>query len=111
ILIPFESIDQLFELRLAILATPPSRFEGLGDLLGVLDVLLDRLLLGLNVLQSPVDASGQTAELLFCKYPFFESKFLWIDSRTSSKASSIRRPGGWRGPPWSSLRIPRTAAR
>ena len=41
ILIPLESIDQLFELRLAILATPPSRFEGRGDLLDVFDVLSD----------------------------------------------------------------------
>ena len=41
ILIPLESIDQLLELLLAILATLPSRFEGRGYLLDVLDVLLD----------------------------------------------------------------------
>jgi hypothetical protein len=110
VLIPLESIDQLLERLLAILATLPSRFEGRGYLLDVLDVLSDWLLLGLDMLQSPVDAAGQAAELLFCEPPFFASKFRWIDSRTSSKASVIRRPGGWRGPPWSSLRIPRTAA-
>ena len=41
ILLPLESIDQLLELLLAILATLPSRFEGRGDLLDVRDVLSD----------------------------------------------------------------------
>ena len=40
-LIPLESIDQLLELPLAILATLPSRLEGRGYLLDVLDVLSD----------------------------------------------------------------------
>ena len=39
--LPLESIDQLLELLLSILATLPSRFEGRGDLLDVLDVLSD----------------------------------------------------------------------
>src|SRR3954464_6342473 len=110
ILIPLKSIDQLLELLLAMLATFASWFEGRGYLLDVLDVFSDRLLLGLDLVQSPVDAVGQTAQLLFCESPFFASRFRWIDSRTSSKAWAIRRPGGWRGPPWSSLRMPRTAA-
>src|SRR5271165_2902548 len=99
ILIPLESVDQLFELRLAILAAPASRFEGRGHLVDVLDVLSDWLLLGLDVLQSPVNVSGQSAELLLCEPPFFAFKFRWINSRTSSKASAIRSPGGWSGPP------------
>ena len=41
ILLPLESIDQLLELLLAILATLASRFEGCGDPLDVLDVLSD----------------------------------------------------------------------
>ncbi len=41
ILIPLESIDQLLELLLALLATLPSRFEGRCDFLDVLDVLSD----------------------------------------------------------------------
>ena len=41
ILIPLESIDQLLEVLLALLATLPSRFESRGYLLDVLDVLLD----------------------------------------------------------------------
>ena len=94
ILIALESIDQLLKLPLAMLATLSSGFEGCGYLLDVLDVFSDRLLLGLDVVQSPVDAVGQTAQLLFCEAPFLASKFRWIDSRTSSKASAIRRPGG-----------------
>ena len=99
LLIPLESIAQLLELLLAILATLPPRFEGRGYLLDVLDVFSDRLLLGLDMLQSPVDAAGQPAELLFCEPPFFASKFRWIDSPTSFKAAAICRPGGWSGPP------------
>ena len=99
ILIPPESINQVLELLLAMLAALASRVEGRGYLLDVLDVFSDRLLLGLDVVHSPVDAVGQTAQLLFCESPFFASKFRWIDSRTSSKASAIRRPGGWSGPP------------
>ena len=99
IVIPLESIDQLLKLLLAVRATPPSRFEGCCYLLDVLDVFSNWLLLGLDLLQSSVNASGQTAELLFCEPPFFASKFRWIDSRTSFKASAMRRPGGWSGPP------------
>lgn len=99
ILIPLESVDQPLELRPAILATSASRVEGRGHLVDVLDVLADWLLLGLDMLQSPVDAAGQSAQLLLCETPFFASKFRWIDSRTSSKAAAIRRPGGWSGPP------------
>ncbi len=91
---PLEAIDQLLELLLAMLASLTSRFEGSGYLLDVLDVFSDRLLLGLDEVQSPVDAVGQTVKLLFCESPFFASKFRWIESRTSFKASAIRRPGG-----------------
>src|SRR5258706_15572235 len=58
ILIPPESIDQLLELLLAMLVTLASGFEGRGYLLDVLGVCSDRLLLGLDVVQSPVDAVG-----------------------------------------------------
>ena len=96
---PLESIDQCLELFLAIGASFLSRFEGRGYLLDVLDVFLDFLLLGLDFVQTSVDAVGQATELLFCESPFFSSKFRWIDARTSSKASAIRRPGGCSGPP------------
>ena len=99
ILIPLELIAQLLVLLLAIRATFPANFEGRGHLLEILDIFSNWLLLGLDMLQSPVDAVGQAAELLIFEAPFFASKFRWIDWRTSFKASAIRRPGGWRGPP------------
>ena len=99
ILIPLELIGQLLVLLLAIRAIFPANFEGRGHLLEILDIFSNWLLLGLDLLQSPVDAVGQTAELLLFEAPFFASKFRWIDWRTSFKASAIRRPGGWRGPP------------
>ena len=40
----------------------------------------------------------------------FNARFLPSEARTSANASAIRKPGGCRGPPWSSLRMPRTAA-
>ena len=94
ILIPLELIDQLLVLLLAIRATFPANFEGRGHLLEILDIFSNWLLLGLDMLQPPVDAVGQTAELLLFEPPFFTSKFRWIESWISSKASAIRRPGG-----------------
>ena len=61
-------------------------FEGRGHLRDHLDVVSDHLLLFLDFVQAPVDASGQAAELLLCEPPFFASKFRWIDSRTSWRA-------------------------
>ena len=89
-----EFVSQLLELLLAIRAIPLSRFEGRSDLLNVLDVFSDGLLLGLDLIQTSVDAIGQAAELLFFEAPFFSSKFRWIDSRTSPNASAMRKPGG-----------------
>ena len=54
--------------------------------------------------------AGQPAQLRLREPPFFASRFRPSDCRTSSNASAIRNPGGWSGPPWSSLRMPRTAA-
>jgi len=93
ILSRLEFINQLFELLLAI-RTILSRFQGRSYLLDVLDVFSDFLLLGLDCVQTSVDAAGQAAELLLFEAPFFSSKFRWIDSRTSFKASAICRPGG-----------------
>jgi hypothetical protein len=53
-----ESINQLFVLLLAIRAIPLSRVEGRSDLLDVLDVFSDFLLLGLDCVQTSVDAAG-----------------------------------------------------
>src|ERR1700677_4277356 len=96
---PREALAQFLELLLAFRAIHLARFEGRGYFRDVLDVFADRLLLGPDFVQSSVDAAGQAAELLFCGPPFFSSKFCWSESRTSAKASAIRKPGGWRGPP------------
>jgi len=89
-----EFINQLLECLLAIRAIVHSRFEGRSYLLDVLDVFSDFLLLGLDLVQTAVDAASQAAELLLFEAPFFSSKFRWIDSWTSCKASAICRPGG-----------------
>ena len=94
-----ELIDQLHELLPALCATALFRVESRGDCGDYLDLFSDCLLLGSNVLQSAVDAAGQTAELLFREPPFFASMFRWSDSRTSPKADAIRSPGGSSGPP------------
>ena len=86
------------------------RVHGRGHLLDCLDVAPDRLLLGFDQVQSLVDAGGQPVQLRLREPPFFAATFRWIDCRTSSNASAIRNPGGSSGPPWSLLRIPRTAA-
>lgn len=89
-----EAFGQCFKLLLALGAIRLIRVEGRGYFRDVLGVFPDRRLLGPNFVQSSVDAAGQTAELLLREPPFFSSKFRWIDSRTSVKASAIRKPGG-----------------
>src|SRR4051794_12959934 len=94
-----ESIDQFLELRLPIGTVTYPRFEGRGDFLDVLDVVADRLLFVAHFVPAAVDAAGESAELLLCESPVFAPRFRWIDARTSSSASAIRKPGGWSGPP------------
>lgn len=105
-----KAIEDHIEVRLTLGRFLPRRVQGRGHLPDRRDVASDRFLLRFHQDQSLVDAGGQPAQLLLREPPFFASKFRWSDCRTSSKASAIRTPGGWRGPPWSSLRIPRTAA-
>ena len=110
VLRPREAIDQSFERRLPLRTAPRPRLEGRGDFLDVVDVAADGLVFVSDGVEATVDAAGQAAELLLGESPFCASTFRWIDARTSPNASAIRRPGGCSGPPWSSLRIPRTAA-
>src|SRR5262249_43476402 len=73
--------------------------------------LVTYVLLGrLHTRQASVNIAGQARELLVGTPPFCASRFRCSDARTSPKASAIRKPGGCNGPPWSPLRIPRTAA-
>ena len=89
-----ETINQLLELLLTPRAVAPFGFEGRGDFGNFRDVGADRRLLGSDIVQSSVDAVAESAELGFREPPFFSSTFRWIESRTSPKASAIRRPGG-----------------
>src|SRR3989449_4164590 len=57
-----------------------------------------------------VNTTSQTLQQRLGTPPFLASRLRSSDSRTSCNASLIRTPGGCSGPPWSSLRIPRTAA-
>ncbi len=76
----------------------------------VLDVLA-HLLQGLAYdIEAAVNAPSQALQQRLCRPPFFASRLRSSESRTSCKASLIRKPGGCSGPPWPSLRIPRTAA-
>ncbi len=110
ITVAVESIEDRVEVGLTLGRFLPRRVQGRGHLLDHLDVAPDRFLLGSHQIQPLVDAGTQPAQLLLRESPFFASMFRWIDCRTSPKASAIRNPGGWSGPPWSSLSIPRTAA-
>src|SRR5690349_707374 len=105
-----QAIEDRIEGELSLCRALTRRVQGRGDLLDRRDVTPDRLLLGAHQVQPLVDTSSQPAQLLLGEPPFFASRFRWIDCRTSPKASAIRNPGGCSGPPWSSLRIPRTAA-
>ena len=65
----------------------------------LLHVTTQVLLRGVHSRQPPVDRAGQTREALVRRSPFFASRFRWSDARTAPKASAMRKPGGWSGPP------------
>jgi len=60
--------------------------------------------------QAAVKASGQTRPQRLGPPPLWASTWRSSDARTAWNASLIRPPGGGSGPPWASLRMPRTAA-
>lgn len=109
ILLALEATGQRLKLLLSTRTPSLLRVEGRVDLLEILDVISNLLVFVSNFVQAPIYALGQVAELLCCEPPFFSPKLRWIESRTSFNASAILSPGGSRGPPWSSLRMPRTA--
>ena len=96
---PLEAIDQRLERLLPRRDGVPSGFEGRGDFLDVLDVVADRLLLGPDCVEAPVDAAGQPAELLLGEPPFCSSRLRWIDSRTSSRRRPSASPADGAVPP------------
>ncbi len=94
-----EPLAQFFEFIPPIRTRLCSGFESRGHLFEVFNIFSNRLLFLPNFVETMVYALGQSAKLLFREPPFFSSKFRWIESRTSPKASAIRKPGGRSGPP------------
>lgn len=92
-----------------LIARAAGSIESGGDPDDLVDVLLDRGLGLLDGVESPVDVTGEAIQERLGPPPFSASRFRPRDRLTSTNASAIRRPGGWSGPPWSSLRMPRTA--
>ena len=90
----YKALDQFLELGLTLGAITLFQVQGVCYFLDFLDLFSEHLLLRFHRVQAPVDATGQAVELLLWKPPFFSSKFRWIESRTSPKASAIRKPGG-----------------
>jgi hypothetical protein len=105
-----EALEDRVEVGLTLMRSARLGGQGRGHLPNRLDMAQDRFLLGLDQVQALLDPGGQSAQLRLGEPPFFASRFRPIDCRTSSNASAILKPGGWSGPPWSSLRMPRTAA-
>src|SRR5215831_8754001 len=85
--------------------------EGAVDGLEVLDVCLHLCQRLTCHLQSGVNTASQMCQQRLCRPPFFARRLRSSESRTSCNASRLRKPGGCNGPPGSSLRMPRTAAR
>ena len=104
-----QAISQRREDDPTLIARAAGRIEGRPDLDDLLNPLSDRDLRLLDRIESPVDETGQAAQERFASPPFFAPRFRPRDCRTSPNASAIRSPGGSSGPPWPSLRMPRTA--
>jgi len=86
------------------------RIKGMMDGPSILYSVAKRLLRVRDRAQPSVDIAGQPPEVLVRRPPFCASRWRWRAACMSPKASAMRRPGGGRGPPGASLRIPRTAA-
>lgn len=90
---------QRLKLRLSLRARATVRIEGGLDGLHLSHLVAHVLLGGLHAAQPPVDVAGQTGESVLSSSPFWASRFRWSDARTSPRASAMRMPGGWSGPP------------
>jgi hypothetical protein len=105
-----EAEADLLKGSLAPGAWPVGRVQSRVDLYDVLDVPADFLLLDPDEIEASVNACRQPLQLCFREPPFFTDRLRSSDACTSPSASAIRNPGGCSGPPWSSLRMPRTMA-
>ena len=90
---------QDLELRLTLRTRTIVRFERGLDRPDILHVGANGFLCGVDDTQPPVDVAGQPRESVVSSPPFCASRFRWSDARTSPRASAMRMPGGWSGPP------------
>jgi len=105
-----EAEEDLLKGSLAPGASSVDGIQGRVDLYDLLDVPADFLLLDSDEIQASVNACRQPLQLRFGEPLFFTDRLRSSDACTSPSASAIRNPGGCSGPPWSSLRMPRTMA-
>lgn len=89
-----ETLLQVHERTLPLGAGLRLRVEGHRYRRDVFDVATQGLLLVVDSVEAAVDAVREAAQLLLCEPPFFSSKLRCSDSRTSTKAAAMRRPGG-----------------
>ena len=80
------------------------------DLADILDAIFQGLLWLLDLGEAAVNGVRQSPQSLLRRPPFFASRFRWSEDWICPNASAIFSPGGCKGPPWSSLSTPRTAA-
>src|SRR5262249_4911685 len=99
---------QLPEPLLPLGHRPGGGVQRLVDPLDLLHQAAHLVLLLLYRAQAALDAAVQAPQLPGREPPFFASKIRSREASTSSSASAMRKPGGCSGPPWSSLRMPRT---
>lgn len=96
----------------AIFARAVIRIESGVDFSQNLHLTCDFIERAANELDTAVYTPREGAKSLFAA-PFLPPSVavaLSMDSRSSPSPFAMRRPGGESGPPWSSLRTPRTAA-
>src|SRR5262249_30722409 len=108
--VTFQTTQDRVKIARACGRSPRGGVQRRGHLPDRLDVAPDRFLLGPDQVQALVDARRQAAQLFPREAPFSAARFRPIDCLTCVSASLISNPGGWSGPPWSLLRMPRTAA-
>ena len=108
--VALEAVPEALELGTTLEATAVRRVEcrlHRGDLRHLLpEGCLDLCHQG----KAAIEATGQPPQQGLGPPPLRASRFRCSDCRTSPSASAMRKPGGCSGPPWSSLRMPRTAA-
>ena len=96
--------------RLTLRTRTTGRFERGRDRPDILHVGAPGFWGGVDGPQPPRDVPGQPCEAVGRRPPFCAARWRGSAAGPSPKASAMRRPGGGRGPPGSSCKLPRTAA-